>query len=223
MRLNSKSDFIKESTKALENYYERLRKIENLNLSELNSEESVLIVMDMVKGFTDGGSLCSDRIENIKTEVAANMEKCSAKGMKVLCFCDCHTLESAELSAFPPHCISGTGEEEIADELKDICAYKRIDKNSTNGFIEPEFQMWLSENPNVKNYVICGDCTDICVMQFAQCVKAWYNSKNIQSRIIVLTDSTETYDAPVHAADFMNAAALMNMECSGIELYAGLK
>lgn len=219
----SKYDFIKESTKALDNYYERLKKIENLDISELNSEESVLIVMDMVKGFTDSGSLYSDRIKNIKGKVADNMKKCSEKAMKIICFCDCHTMDSAELSAFPPHCISGSGEEELADELKDICSYKRIDKNSTNGFIEPEFQKWLEENPNVKNYIICGDCTDICVMQFAQCAKAWYNNKNIQSRIIVLTDSTETYDSPVHAANFMNAAALMNMECGGIELYAGLK
>lgn len=223
MKLSTKSDFIKECTKLLENYYERLKKIENLDISGLNGQESALIVMDMVKGFTDGGSLYSDRIKNIKEKVADNMKKCSENSIKIICFCDCHTMDSAELAAFPPHCISGSGEEELAEELKNICSYKRIDKNSTNGFIEPEFQKWLSENANVKNYIICGDCTDICVMQFAQCVKAWYNSKNIQSRIIVLTDSTETYDAPVHSANFMNAAALMSMECSGIELYAGLK
>lgn len=223
MKLLSKSEFLKESEKVMSDYYERLNSIEELDLSQLNCDETILVVMDMVKGFTDGGNLYSDRIEEIKNAVADNMKKCSEKGIETICFCDCHTMDSAELSAFPPHCISGSGEEEIADELKNICSYKVIEKNSTNGFIEPEFEKWLRENSKVKNYIICGDCTDICVMQFAQCAKAWYNSRNIQSRIIVLTDSTETYDAPVHAANFMNASALMHMECSGIELYSRLK
>lgn len=223
MKLVLEKGFINENTKTIENYYERLMKAEKLDISRLDAEESVLIVMDMVKGFTDGGNLYSERIGKIKDKVAENMKKCSENGMKVLCFCDCHTMDSAELSSFPPHCITGSGEEEMADELRGICDYKRIDKNSTNGFITPEFQKWLSENEKVKNYIICGDCTDICVMQFAQCAKAWYNNKNIQSRIMILTDSVETYDAPGHPADFMNISALMHMECGGMELYAGLK
>lgn len=223
MKLLLKSDFLNENTKVMSEYYERLNNLCELDLSELDGNKTVLVVMDMVKGFTDFGNLYSDRIAEIKNAVADNMKKCSGKVMEVICFCDCHTMESAELAAFPPHCISGSGEERIADELKNLCSYKVIEKNSTNGFIEPEFQQWLRENPDVRNYIICGDCTDICVMQFAQCAKAWYNSRNIQSRIIVLTDSTETYDAPVHAANFMNASALMHMECSGIELYSRLK
>ncbi len=221
--MNTKKYFINEITEIVENYYERLKKNEKLDLEGLKSEESVLIVMDMVKGFTDSGSLYSDRIEKIKSAVADNMKKCNENGMKILCFCDCHTMNSTELTSFPPHCVKGSGEEEIADELCNICEFEKIDKNSTNGFITPEFKRWLDENKSVRNYIICGDCTDICVMQFAQCAKAWYNNENIQSRIIVLTDSVETYDAPGHPADFMNVFSLMNMECGGIELYAGLK
>lgn len=223
MKLLLKSDFLNENTKVMSEYYERLNNLCELDLSELDGSKTVLVVMDMVKGFTDFGNLYSDRIAEIKNAVADNMIKCRGMVKEVICFCDCHTTQSAELAAFPPHCISGSGEERIADELKNLCSYKVIEKNSTNGFIEPKFQQWLRENPDVRNYIICGDCTDICVMQFAQCAKAWYNSRNIQSRIIVLTDSTETYDAPVHAANFMNASALMHMECSGIELYSRLK
>lgn len=223
MNKNSNYEFIKESTKALENYYERLKKVEKLNLSHLKADETVLVIMDMVKGFTDEGSLSSERIKRIKSKTAEYMKICSERCIGIICFCDCHTLESAELSSFPPHCIKGSGEEEIADELRNICPYARIDKNSTNGFIEPEFQKWLAENGKVRNYIICGDCTDICVMQFAQCAKAWYNKNNVQSRIMILTDCVETYDAPGHPADFMNVFALMNMECGGIELYSGLE
>ena len=48
----------------------------------------------------------------------------------------------------------GTLEAEVISELQEIGGYHLINKNSTNGFIEPEFQQWLKENQNINTYII---------------------------------------------------------------------
>lgn len=53
-----------------------------------------------------------------------------------------------------------------------------IEKNSTNGFLEPVFAAWLRDNPQIDTYIVTGDCTDICVLQFVLAAKAWHNARN---------------------------------------------
>jgi nicotinamidase-related amidase len=194
-----------------------------LELKNLNGEQTSLVIVDMLNGFTREGALRSSRIEVVIPEIAELSKKCDEFGIAKLAFGDSHTEASPEFAAYPPHCMEGTSEEEIVDELKEIGGYTLIPKNSTNGFLEEEFQNWISQNQDVNTFIIIGNCTDICIQQFAVTLKTWFNKKNEMARIIVPLNAVETYDLGLHDGDLVNVMALLNMLINGIELVAAIK
>ncbi len=201
-------------------------KLPEISLKELTGEYgpegTVLVVVDMINGFAREGALKSDRVEAIIPEIEGLSRKCDSMGIRKLAFADCHTEASLEFGAYPVHCIKGTGESEMVDELKNVGRYHVIPKNSTNGFLEEEFQQWLRENGNVRNFILVGDCTDICIEQFAVSLKAYFNIRDIKSRIIVPVNAVDTYDTGLHNAELMNIMALFTMMGNGVELAAAI-
>jgi nicotinamidase-related amidase len=109
------------------------------------------------------------------------------------------------------------------DELKDLGGWTLIPKNSTNGFLEPAFQEWLAKNEAIDTFIVTGDCTDICIQQFAITLKTWFNRKDRKSRIIVPIDAVDTYDLGLHSGDLMHVMALYNMIGNGVEVVSGIR
>ena len=218
MKLIEKKNFIQQSIKALEEIYDSLLKLSEFKIEELNPDCTALIIVDMVNGFAREGVLKSDRVEGLIPRINEISKTCDILGIKKLAFADCHTDESPEFKSYPPHCIKSSKESEIVDEIKSLGGYTLINKNSTNGFIENEFQQWLCNNPNINTFIITGDCTDICVQQVAITLKAWFNMKNKDSKIIVPVSVVDTYDLGMHNGELMNVMALYNMQGNGIEL-----
>ncbi|HEY8364861.1 MAG TPA: isochorismatase family protein, partial [Haloplasmataceae bacterium] len=99
-----------------------------------------------------------------------------------------------------------------------IGGYTLFEKNSTNGFLEPKFQEWLSINKDITNFIIVGCCTDICILQFALTLKTHFNRLNKESRIIVPINAVNTYDGGLHDGELMHIMALYNMMINNIEL-----
>lgn len=226
MILPPKEDFIKTSSQALSEMYENIKDIKGikpLKLEEFNSSDTVFIMLDIVNGFVRQGNLKSERVENIIDPVVDLMRQCEDKGIERLCFADCHNKNAVEFDSFPLHCIKGHIESDLVDEIVKEGNYTLICKNSTNGFLEEGFKEWLNNNPNVDNFIISGDCTDICVMQFALTLKAYFNNKDIRTRIIVPIDMVETYSLNEHDGDLMNIVSLQIMKWSGIELVSSIK
>jgi len=58
-----------------------------------------------------------------------------------IAFADCHTDESPEFDAYPKHCMKGTAESEIVDEIKNIGGYTLIEK-----ILPTDFWKKLSES-----------------------------------------------------------------------------
>ncbi len=192
-----------------------------INLESLVKDNTSLIVVDMVVGFVYSGIMSSPRVATIVNSIADLNEK--TFGFKKVFFLDTHEKDSQEFNSYPLHCIKGTEEAELISELK--TKYSEgpettyINKNSTNGFFSDEFQDWLNKNENkVDNYIITGCVTDICVMQFALSLKAYFNENNKNKRIIVPINSVETYDGGSHDGNLMNLFALYNMHINGIEV-----
>ena len=127
-----------------------------------------------------------------------------------------------KLESYPPHCLAGTDEARLCQEIAEACPCTLIEKNSTNGFLEPVFAAWLRDNPDIDTYVVAGDCTDICVLQFVLAAKAWHNARNRPLRLILPIDLVDTFDAPGHPADLMNLAALSLMRSAGAALCRNL-
>lgn len=188
-----------------------------MSLSDFAPEKTAMIVVDVVNGFIREGAMASPLVEDIISEVAKLMDMCNKAEIPVVAFADCHKDNCAEFTSFPPHCIENTSESELVDELKKVGGYFLMKKNSTNGFHEKIFKQCLIQNPTTNTFIVVGDCTDICVMQFCLALKTWYTQQDRNVDIIIPVNAVETYDAPGHDADFMNIAAYKLMKDSGIK------
>ena len=228
MNFAEKNTFLSRCSVELAALYDEFTALEDLPLSSLNPKETALIVVDMVNGFAKEGVLSSPRVGALAAPIAALARVCRQKGMPVVAFADTHTPDSIELAAYPPHCLRGTEEAALVSELEAVEAmdapgsFTRIDKNSTNGFVEPLFDVWRREHPAVSTYVVVGDCTDICIHQFALTAKAFANTRNRPLRVLVPAALVDTFDGPGHAADLANAAALYSLRSNGAELCRAL-
>ena len=220
MRMVNRIEFMKRSVDTLGEIFDMLAKLPAIQLKDLQGKETALVIVDMVNGFAKEGALKSPRVEGLIPEIAELSKACDQLHITKLAFADCHTEASPEFDAYPTHCMIGTSEGEVVDELRDIGGYTLIPKNSTNGFLEEAFQKWFKENKHINTFVITGDCTDICVQQFAVTLKTWFNMQNKKARVIVPVNTVETYDFGLHDGDLMNVMALYNMIINGIEVVA---
>jgi len=209
-----KNKLYKESKHIIDSFLETPSQMIDVN----KWKGSNIIIIDMINGFAKKGNLYSERVEKIieNTQNVLN----AFDDSQHLFLCDSHSNESIEFETFLPHCEVDSEETEIVDELKEWSDNGLIiKKNSTNGFIEPEFQKWLSSNKNSR-YLIAGCCTDLCILQFVLTLKTHYNRINQPCEIMVIENATETYhvDEINHPGDFMHLISLKMLKDNGILL-----
>lgn len=218
MRELLEEEFLIKSMGTLTEILEILKNLPEIEINELNSERTGLIIVDMINGFTREGILKSDRIEALIPGITELSKQCDGLGIKKVTLTDAHKPNSKEFEAYPPHCVEGTGESEIVAEIKEIGGYEQIPKNSTNSFLEAGFREWLEKNGNIDTFILTGDCTDICILQLATSLKAWFNQQEKTSRIIVPMKLVDTYSLGAHDGDLMNVFSLYNMMINGVEI-----
>lgn len=124
----------KKALDALEEMKKFLEERPDLDIKELNSKETVLVIVDMINGFCKEGNLSSPRIKALIPETERILRLCKENEIKAIAFADSHSEDSPEFSSYPSHCVRGTWESEVVDELKEVAELKIINKNSTNGF-----------------------------------------------------------------------------------------
>lgn len=220
MKMPEKNEFLARSNATLGDLYNTMTDLPAIRLKDLEVNRTAFVIVDMINGFTREGALMSPRAEKLIPQIAKLSKACDKLKIAKVAFADCHTDASPEFDAYPQHCLQGSSEAEIVDELKKIGGYTLIPKNSTNGFLEEQFQTWLKDNQHVDTFLITGVCTDICVMQFATTLKTWFNKQNKKTRMIVPVNAVDTYDLGIHNGDLTNVMALYSMQINGIELVA---
>ena len=193
-----------------------------INLKDLDQSKTALIVIDMVNGFVKEGVFASSRVYDLIPEIVSIVENLPQSN-KVF-FLDSHTKDSKEFDSYPIHCLEGTKEELLIDELDNLIDSNslKIKKNSTNGAIEDLFLKWLDKNSHIENFIITGCITEVCVMQFALTLKGLLNKDNKNGRLIVPMNAVDTFHSPEHDATIINYFALSNMKQNGIEVIAKL-
>lgn len=212
-----------ELQKPFSDIYKWFNDIPDIPFSEFNTNKTVHIIVDMVNGFVKQGALASREVFEINDAVAEFAEKCNKKDIMTIALADSHTKQSPEFDIFPKHCICGTYESEITDEIKKATKYILVEKNSVNGFLEPEFQKIIHQNNDKNTFIITGDCTDMCVIQFALSLKSDFNRRNVKSRIVLPYELTATYGMDGHNAELSEIMALYIMNTNGIEIVKNIK
>ncbi|HWB70710.1 MAG TPA: isochorismatase family cysteine hydrolase [Egibacteraceae bacterium] len=169
-----------------------------------------LIVVDMQNGFLREGNLASDRCLEALEPVVREVERALADGRKVFFTADTHEPDDAEFKVFPVHCVRGTHEAELVDELDGYLDHEDallVRKRRYSALFETELEGHLHRF-GIDDVRICGVCTDICVMHTAA------DLRNRDVAVTVVADATATFDSPEHPADEVQEAMLAHL--SGI-------
>ena len=100
---------------------------------KLEEIRDLLIVVDMVNGFVREGALHSRRVEGIIPRIENLVNQYLDEDAAVAFVKDTHDPGAREFKRFPVHCLRGTSEAELVDELKKYEHMALVyEKNSTS-------------------------------------------------------------------------------------------
>jgi len=188
--------------------------------------QNLLVIMDMNNGFAKKGNLFSPRTANLIDPIADYCKKSKEKGWTILALSDTHDPQDIEMKSFPSHCLAGSDESEVVDEIKPYCDFI-LPKFTTGGFFEIQEASQENKSLDLRRYEeihVVGCCTDLCVFNFCLITQKHmeyeYHKKRI-SRIpviIVHKDLVDTYDSEGHEADKLNRFFWEHMKLNGIKV-----
>lgn len=169
---------------------------------------SALIVIDTQNGFLREGNLASPRCLEVLPAIQREVERALAAGERVVFTADTHEPDDLEFAVFPEHCVRGTHEAALVDELqayldRDDCHL--VAKRRYSALFETELE-GLLHRFDVDRVRICGVCTDICVLHTTA------DLRNRDIAVSVVADATATFDADGHDADAVRRWTLAHMD-----------
>ena len=188
-------------------------------MKELKDINKLLICVDMVNGFVKDGPMSDTYIEHIVPENIKLMEEITNDDEGLAIIKDTHKADAIEFKRYPIHCVENTKEAELIDELKrfenDALVYK---KNSTSTIYAPGFLEDIDKMDNLKEVIITGCCTDICVINLAIPLKNYFDEHDRDINIKIYKSAVETYNSPEHKREEYRNIAFKLMKQAGIEL-----
>lgn len=178
--------------------------------------ENLLIVVDMVNGFVREGAMADKYIENIIPEIVHLVEENTEETIFIK---DCHEKNAIEFNSYPVHCLKGTSESELVEELKKFETNQNVyEKNSTSAMYSEDFMTDIDKMQNLKCVTIVGCCTDICVLNLAIPLNNYFNQKNRKIEIFVPQKAVETFNSDMHNREEYNKIAFKLMSQAGIKI-----
>lgn len=166
-----------------------------------------LIVVDMQNGFLREGALAGERCLAVLPAVVAEVEAALGRGDLVVFTADTHEPDDLEFQIFPPHCVRGSHEAELVDELRGYLGREDVwlvRKRRYSAVFETELE-GLLHRFSVDRVRICGVCTDICVLHTTA------DLRNRDVAVTVVASATATFDAPGHPGDDVQAQTLAHL------------
>ena len=107
----------------------------------------LLVIVDMVKGFVNKSPLADNKISKITLKIIEQIKYFLSNSLPIISFRDCHSSDDDEFKISPPHCIKGTSESKLVNEL---LLYSKhfidIEKTTTNGYNTELFLQFISKN-----------------------------------------------------------------------------
>lgn len=165
-------------------------------------ESSLLIVVDMINGFVKEGALHDIHINSITPNIIKLIEE--HKGELVFVR-DSHDINCEEFKEYPVHCLKGSHESELIDELKVYEGFgKTFLKNTTNAMNEIDFRNYIDSLKELREIIVTGCCTDICVYNLINSLLEYRECNKRNFDITLYSDCVDTFDSPVHNREKIN-------------------
>ena len=76
----------------------------------------------------------------------------------------------------------------------------------------------LEKMKKLREVIITGCCTDICVLNLAIPLTNYFDQEDREIDVTVIEDGVETYDAPNHNREEYNEMSLKLMKQAGINI-----
>jgi nicotinamidase/pyrazinamidase len=168
---------------------------------------SALIVVDMQNGFLRHGNLASEDCLAVLPQVVEEVERALTAGEHVIFTADTHEPDDREFEIFPEHCIRGTDEALIVDELRGYLDRDNVwlvRKRRYSALFETELE-GLLHRFDIDTVRICGVCTDICVLHTTS------DLRNRDIAVTVVAGATATFAGPDHPAAAVRDQSLAHM------------
>lgn len=175
------------------------------------ADRVAVISVDVIKGFAVQGALAGPRVAAIVAPIRALLVGAHAAGVRDFLFLhDNHPADSPEFEAWPAHCVEGTEETDMVDELASLPfapLFTVMPKTSVDSAHGTELASWLRARPHLRRIIVVGDCTDICVFQLAMHLHVRRNVERHAYDVYVPAACVDTYDLPVPVAEEIGAMA----------------
>ena len=147
---------------------------------------NVLIVVDMLNGLLIEGKLANPDAKWLIPNIVNIVQRKKEQGWKILFLADNHKKDDLEFLAFPEHCIEGTIEAAVIDELSEFVTFSNyIPKTRYSGLFKTGLESILAkEKP--EEIIIVGIYSDICVLYTAAGIR------NLDYKVTIPKDCTMT-------------------------------
>lgn len=237
VRENKIQEFIKRSERFLAFLREwegawPVRSLDSLIHDAGGPENVAIICLDLLRCFTSIGRLASPRVASIINPIVDLFKLAHDSGIhNFILPQEDHPEDSPQFRAYGPHCISGSFEAQTVPELQELPfseEFKIILKRSINPGIGTQLVDWIDEHPNIKRFILVGDCTDLCVYQTATYLRLRANQFNLDYEVFVPENCVDTFDILPeiairegilpHDAELLNLLFLYHMALNDIKV-----
>jgi len=199
-------------------FIEDINRIQPVSLSDFNAEDTMVVMIDMINGFCKFGPLSSPHVESMIPSMSDFLDQAASLGIPLVSYRDEHPLDAKEFRDYPPHCIKDTDESQLVDELTRF-EFIDIPKNSTNGFLAKNPLDTIPNGSKIKNILVIGCVTDICVRDFATTMNKYLQQINQPCRVLIVENLVDTFDIEgVHNRQVEQALSLYHMQQSGLTI-----
>ena len=189
----------------------------------VGTHKTGLVIVDEVNGFATVGAgnlappIANTQVATMIAETNRIAQNFDTHQRPILAFLDTHIPGKPE-PPYPPHCEAGTGEEKLVPELEWLETAQHatlVRKDCINGFIgafgpdgRNKVVDWITEN-KIKELLVVGICTDICVMDFVLTALSARNHDMMPplAEVIVYDAGCSTYDLPRQTAEELGYGA----------------
>lgn len=209
----------------------------SIDRAQPDVRRGAILSVDVINGFCNEGPLASPRVANIVRLIARLMKSAWRRGTRqIVLIQDTHEPHAVEFNDWTPHCIRGSSESQTVPEIRALPFYQEltiVPKNSISSTLNTELSHWMDQYAELEDFIVVGDCTDLCTYQLAMFLRLDANARQKQRRVIVPADCVDTYDLSVetaeqtgllaHPGELFHAIFLYHMAVNGIEVVASIE
>ena len=129
-----------------------------------------------------------------------------------------HNEDAIEFNTYPKHCVLGTKEADLIPEFiteKDKENTNTYYKNCINGMLNRNLQADIRKLKNLREIIVEGVCTDLCVFDFGRTLLRYLDELNRDVKVFVVRNAVDTFDVPGHDREEWTNMAFKFLEQAG--------